>query len=93
MQPSSQRPAAPRGAYKSPKHAQVWFLRRSRDLWKAKYQGLKAEAKRLQNRAADAARSRDRWRTRAEDAQRRLAELRQAPAPGAGEKGGDSFPA
>src|SRR6267154_1144586 len=66
-------PAVEKVTYKSPKHAQVWFLRRSRDLWKKKYQALKVEAKRWQNRVADVTKSRDKWRTQAEDAQRRLA--------------------
>jgi hypothetical protein len=64
-------------AYKSPKHAQVWFLQRSRNLWKAKHHALKVESKHLLNRVADVTKSRDRWRTRAEDAQRRLAELQR----------------
>jgi len=58
-------------AYKSPKHAQVWFLRRSRDLWKAKHQTLKAQSKRLHNRVADVTKSRELWQSKTEDAQRR----------------------
>jgi hypothetical protein len=74
--------------YKSPKHAQVWFLKRSRDGWKRKYQQLKAQAKRLQNRVADVSKSRDRWRARAEAAELRLA---QPPSrPSGEEKGGAS---
>lgn len=86
--------AAATVAYKSPKHAQVWFLSRSRDLWKKKYQGLKAEAKRLQNRVNDVTRSRDKWRAQAEEARRRLDELQrqnaalQAQLPPAADKGG-----
>jgi chromosome segregation ATPase len=70
-------PAVEKEAYKSPKHAQVWFLKRSRDLWKKKYQALKVEAKRWQNRVADVTKSRDKWRAQAEDAQRRLAEAQR----------------
>src|SRR4051812_11866576 len=89
--------SAERVAYKSPKHAQVWFLRRSRDGWKRKYQALKADARRLRNRAADAAKSRDGWRARAFRAERLLQEAqrhdaasaaqRQGPPPPAGKKG------
>src|SRR3954465_85053 len=73
-------PAAEKVAYKSPKHAQVWFLRRSRDLWKKKHHGLKVDAKRLQNRVADVIKSRDRWRRRAEVAERRLTQPEQQQA-------------
>jgi septal ring factor EnvC (AmiA/AmiB activator) len=66
-------PAPQKVAYKSPKHAQVWFLKRSRDLWKKKHQHLKAQAKRLQNRVADLDKSRAHWRARAEAAERQLA--------------------
>ena len=67
-------------AYKSPKHAQVWFLRRSRDNWKAKYLALKADVKRLRNRAADCARSRDKWRARAAQAEASLQEAHRRNA-------------
>jgi hypothetical protein len=88
-------PAAEKVSYKSPKHAQVWFLRRSRELWKSKYQGLKASAKRWQNRVNDVTKSRQRWQARAEAAEGRLAQLQRQhaellarlPTPG-GEKGG-----
>jgi uncharacterized protein YlxW (UPF0749 family) len=72
--------AAAKVAYKSPRHAQVWFLSRSRGLWKKKYQTLKAEAKRLQNRVNDVTRSRDKWRGQAEDARRSLAALQRQHA-------------
>lgn len=68
-------PAADKVAYKSPKHAQVWFLRRSRDLWKNKHHALKVQAKRLQNRVADVCNSRDHWRARATQAQLQLTQL------------------
>lgn len=61
--------------YKSPPHAQVWFLERSRRTWKAKYVALKAEQKRFQNRAADSCRARDAWRVRAETAEQRVRDL------------------
>jgi uncharacterized protein YlxW (UPF0749 family) len=59
--------------YVTPRWVQVWFLRRSRDNWKRKYQRLKADAKRLQNRVNDVTRSRDQWRARAEAVQPRNA--------------------
>jgi hypothetical protein len=65
-----------RPAYTTSKQVQAWFLRRSRDLWKAKYADLKVEAKRSRQRVADVDRSRAQWRRRAEDAARRLEELR-----------------
>lgn len=61
--------------YKSPRHAQVWFLERSRRTWKAKYVALKVEQKRSQNRAADSCRARDAWRLRAEAAEQRVRDL------------------
>ena len=88
-------PTAEKPAYKSPKHVQVWFLRRSRDLWKNKHHALKALAKRLQNRVNDITKSRQHWRARAEDAEARLTDLQTQHAEllarlwaGAGEKGG-----
>lgn len=89
-------PAPHKVAYKSPKHAQVWFLKRSRDLWKKKYQHLKAQSKRWQNRVADVTKSRATWRARAEEAERCLEELQrhlaaaQALLPPPGEKKGEA---
>jgi uncharacterized protein YlxW (UPF0749 family) len=68
----------------------VWFLKRSRDGWKQKYQQLKAEAKRLQNRVADVTKSRDRWRAQAEAAELRLAQPVPLPHPSGEEKKGGS---
>jgi chromosome segregation ATPase len=61
--------------YKSRPGALAWCFRKSRDLWKAKYQDLKASFKRLTNRAADLTRSRDQWRLKAERAHDQLAAL------------------
>ena len=66
--------------YKSPRHAQVWFLERSRRTWKRKYAALKVEQKRWQNRAADSRRARDEWRLRAVTAEQRVRELEAANA-------------
>jgi predicted nucleic acid-binding Zn-ribbon protein len=52
--------------YQSPRRVQVWFLSRSRRLWKQKYQELKHEAKRLRHRVADVTKSREKWRTEVE---------------------------
>jgi hypothetical protein len=42
-----------KGKYTTPRWVQVWFLVRSRARWKRKYQDLKIQAKRLQNRVND----------------------------------------
>lgn len=65
------------GDYKSPKHAQIWFLFRSRRNWKQKYQKLKADNKRMRNRVADATRSREKWSQEAKQ-QRQRAEALEA---------------
>jgi len=61
--------------YTTPRWVQVWFLGRSRARWKQKYQGLKVESKRLQNRVNDVTKSRERWRAEAEQARQRIREL------------------
>jgi DNA repair exonuclease SbcCD ATPase subunit len=61
--------------YKSPPHALIRFFRKSRDLWKCKYQQLKAAVKQLKNRVADLTKSRDLWKLRAEQANDRLTAL------------------
>jgi len=77
--PSS--PPVPAAPYTTPRWVQVWFLRRSRDRWKQKYKDLKAQAKRLDNRARDVTKSRDRWRAEAEALRRHVRELTTAAAP------------
>lgn len=61
--------------YKTPKWVQVWFLKRSRKLWKSKYQALKKSLKRLQNRVNDTNQSREEWRSQAKALSRRVREL------------------
>jgi len=61
--------------YKSPRHALIWFFRKSRDLWKSKYQELKASVKQLKNRVADLTKSRDQWKLKAEQANDQLTVL------------------
>ena len=58
--------------YKSPPHALIWFFRRSRDLWKSKYQDLQASIKRLKNRVADVTKSREQWKLKAEQSNNQL---------------------
>lgn len=58
--------------YASPSWAQRWFLKRSRDLWKQKYMGVKAEVKKQTNRANDVAKSREKWRAQTEQLQEEL---------------------
>ena len=62
-------------AYKSRPGALIWFFRKSRDLWKSKYQALKASVKQLKNRVADLTKSREQWRLKAEQANSQLADL------------------
>ena len=65
---------AEKKTYKSPKHAQVWFLSRSRRVWKQRCKDQKVELKRMRNRVADVSKSREKWRQEAEELQRRLRE-------------------
>jgi hypothetical protein len=59
--------------YKSRPGALIWFFRKSRDGWKRKYQDLKATEKGYKNRIADLTKSREHWRTEAQQADERLA--------------------
>ena len=61
--------------YKTSHRVQAWFLGRSRDRWKDKYQELKVDAKRLQNRVADVTKSREKWREQTEQLTQRIQEL------------------
>lgn len=70
-----QHPQDGKPKYKTPRWVQVWFLGRSRDGWKRKYQKLKDDAKRLQNRVNDVTKSRTEWREEAEQLSRRVEEL------------------
>ena len=58
-----------------PTRALIWFFRKSRDLWKSKYQDLKATVKGYKNRIADLTKSREQWRVKAEQAGERLSAL------------------
>ena len=51
---------------KSPLRILVRFLRRSRDKWKVKCSAVKSDIKRFQNPAADARRSRESWKPKAQ---------------------------
>jgi hypothetical protein len=62
-------------AYRTPKRVQIWFLKRSRKLWKHKHKELKVDQKRLQNRVSDVTKSREMWQTVAENARQRVREL------------------
>lgn len=63
--------------YKSPKQVQAWFLKRSRNKLREKYQELKRDQKRLQNCVRDVSKSRGQWRSKAELLEARVAELEQ----------------
>jgi len=67
-------------AYSTPPRVQAWFLHRSRENWKKKYQELKADAKRLQNRVNDVTKSREQWRDETEQQRQRIQELEAANA-------------
>lgn len=61
--------------YSTSARVQAWFLGRSRKLWKKKYMALKVALKRCQNRVNDVAKSREKWRSDAEELSRRIREL------------------
>ena len=61
--------------YTTPRWVQAWFLGRSRDNWKKKYQQLKTDSKRLQNRVNDVTKSRERWRDETKQLSQRVQEL------------------
>lgn len=69
-----------RREYSTPARVQAWFLQRSRDNWKKKYMGVKADAKRLQNCVNDVSNSREHWRQQTEQLTRRVKELEAANA-------------
>src|ERR1700680_854973 len=60
--------------YTTPSWVQAWFLGRSRARWKQKYKDLKVEAKRLQNRVNDVTKSREKWRSEAQQLHQRIQE-------------------
>lgn len=66
--------------FTTPRWVQVWFLQRSRDNWKKKYQELKAESKRLLNRVNDVSKSREKWRQQVEQLEAENAALRKQAA-------------
>ena len=72
---TAQAPKQTTKEYKSPPHALIWFFRKSRDLWKSKYQELQASIKRLKNRVADVTKSRDQWKLKAEQSNNQLTVL------------------
>lgn len=60
--------------YKTSHRVQAWFLGRSRNRWKQKYQELKIEAK-LRNQVADVTKSREKWRQQAQQMSQRVQQL------------------
>ena len=69
-----------RAKYTTPRWVQAWFLGRSRDNWKRKYMGLKAQAKRLNNQVNDVRRSRESWRRRVGELEAENAALQEQAA-------------
>ena len=72
---TAQAPKQTTKEYKSPPHALIWFFRKSRDLWKSKYQELQASIKQLKNRVADVTKSREQWKLKAEQTNNQLTVL------------------
>lgn len=66
--------------YVTPRWVQAWFLGRSRDNWKKKYQELKAESKRLKNSVRDVSKSRESWRRQVKELEAEVATLREQVA-------------
>lgn len=64
-------------SFKSPLPKLLAFFRKSRDGWKAKYQELKRKFKFERNQRWAVEQSRQKWRLKCEQAQRRVAELEQ----------------
>lgn len=71
-----------REQYKSRPGALIWFFKKGRDNWKAKYQLLKASVDGLKKQLTAVTNSRAEWRAKAEAAARHVetleAELREA---------------
>ena len=63
-------------SYRSPLRVLVRAFEKSRDLWKAKYQGLQQRVKASRTEIRDLRRSRDRWRAKAEALERETKGLR-----------------
>jgi hypothetical protein len=61
--------------WKSPLSKLVRFFERSRDRWKAKQQSLKRERKGMLNQVRAVETSREKWTTRAFQAEQRVADL------------------
>jgi uncharacterized coiled-coil DUF342 family protein len=69
---------APREVRKftSPLSALVWFFRRSRDGWKAKYQSVQGRLRRMDNEVRDVRKSREKWKREALELQAEVRRLR-----------------
>jgi hypothetical protein len=65
----------PRG-YRSPWRVLARFFEKSRDVWKAKHQGLQERVKQFRTEVRDLRRSRDRWRAKAITLEGQIGELR-----------------
>ena len=63
-------------AYKSPQRKLVKFFQRSRDQWKAKCRGAKAEVKTLKKKLHGMAERQQRWKSRVKAVEEELTRLR-----------------
>ncbi len=63
--------------FKSRPGALVWFFRKSRDSWKGKSRKLRVALKREQNQVAAVTKSREQWRSKAQQAAAEQATLQR----------------
>jgi hypothetical protein len=63
--------------FKSRRGALVWFFRKSRDIWKEKSRKLRSTLKREQNQVAAVTKSREQWKSKAQQAAAQQAALRR----------------
>ena len=64
-------------AFKSRPGALVWFFRKSRDSWKVKSRKLRVALKREQNQVAAVTKSREQWKSKAQQAAAEQAALQR----------------
>lgn len=70
-------PSQPEPKYSSPARVLATVFKKSRDLWKAKHQEIKQRLKAAETKIRDLSRSRQKWRSQAEDARIQVQNLTQ----------------
>jgi hypothetical protein len=63
--------------FKSRRGALVWFFRKSRDLWKGKSRKLRVALKQEQNQVVAVTKSREQWKSKAQQAAAKQAALQR----------------